>query len=363
MGIRELHESLGAQFGALDGLDVVTTYGDLPGECRAFLETAGVLDLSSRGRLCVVGADRHRFLHGQVTNEVAKLRPGDGCFAGLVSAKGKIEMDLHIFCLEQELLLDFEPEYSDAVRGRFEAYVIGDDVQIVDAAPFYGLASVQGPRSKDVLDRLEWGVDLPGKGHGIVTINDAALGLVYVANNPRLGNVGFDLFVPQTGLAALFERTIRAATDLGGRVCGSSAWEQTRVEAGIPRYGVDMDDSNLAPETGIERCGISYSKGCYIGQEIIARIKTYGQVAKALRVLEFADSTGPLPARGDKLWSSGGKDVGYVTSAVRSFASGRVSGMGYVRKEANEIGQELVWKSEQSSRAVKILGLPFAKSC
>ncbi len=149
MGIRELHESLGAQFGVLNGLDMVVTYGDLPGECRAVVETAGVVDLSSRGRLCVVGMDRRRFLHGQVTNEVAKLRLGEGCFAGLVSARGRLEMDLHIFCLEEELLLDLEPGYADAVRRRFEVYVIGDDVQIVDAAPFYRLASGQGPRSKE----------------------------------------------------------------------------------------------------------------------------------------------------------------------------------------------------------------------
>ena len=89
MEIRELHKSLRAQFGVLNGLEVVTTYGDLPGECRALVETAGVMDLSARGRLCVVGADRHRFLHGQVTNEVAKLPIGEGCFAGLVSAKGR----------------------------------------------------------------------------------------------------------------------------------------------------------------------------------------------------------------------------------------------------------------------------------
>lgn len=362
MSIRELHESLGAQFEVLDGLAVVTTYGDLAGEHRALVEVSGVMDLSSRGRLCVVGADRRRFLHGQVTNEVAKLRPGEGCFAGLVSAKGRLEMDLHIFCLEEELLVDFEPGYTDAVRGRLEAYVIGDDVQIVDAAPFYDLVSVQGQGSKEVLERLALGVELPIKGHGIVTVNDAGLGLVYVANNPRLGSSGFDLFVPQAGMATLFERTVRVSTDLGGCACGLGAWEQARVEAGIPRYGVDMDDSNLAPETGIERCGISYSKGCYIGQEIIARIRTYGQVAKALRVLEFAESTGVLPAQGDKLWTAVGKEVGYVTSAVRSLGSGRVRGLGYVRKEVNEIGQELTWKSPEGDRVVKVIGVPFSQS-
>ena len=362
MGIRELQESLGARFKALNGVDLVASYGDLSGEWRALVETAGVVELSSRGRLCVVGADRRRFLHGQVTNEVSKLGLGDGCFAGLVSAKGKLEMDLHIFSLEEELLVDFEPGYHETIRGRLEAYVIGDDVQIVDAAPYYGLVSVQGPVSKKVLERLELLRDPPSADHGIVTVHDDALGLVYVANNPRVGSVGFDLFVPQAGLVPLFERMVHAARDLGGRACGFEAWEQARVEAGIPRYGVDMDATNLAPETGLERCGISYSKGCYIGQEIIARIRTYGQVTKALRVLGFEGSTGALPARGDKLWTLAGKEAGYVTSAVRSVATGHVSGLGYVRKEVNEIGQELVWKSSDGSFSVKIQGLPFSKS-
>src|SRR5438045_3609418 len=107
--IRQFHEQLGARFGTLNGCEVVLDYGDSSSEYEALQSTAGVIDLSFRGRICLAGADRSRFLHGQVTNDVNKLKIGQGCYAALVSAKGKIESDLNIYCLENELLLDFEP--------------------------------------------------------------------------------------------------------------------------------------------------------------------------------------------------------------------------------------------------------------
>ncbi len=362
MGTLETQTHWEPTFGKLNGLDVVSSYGDPTEEWRAFAETAGVIDISSRGRLCFVGQDRHRFLHGQLTNEVAGLQPGEGCFAGLVSAKGKLEMEVHVFCLEDEILVDFEPGYFDAVRRRFEAYVIGDDVEIVDASPFYGMAGVHGPRSEAVLKGMGLGLELPAKDHGIVTANDPVLGLIYVTNNPRLGVQGFDVLAPVGVIPELLERLRRAAAEFGGRACGFDAWENKRVEAGIPRYGVDMDATNLAPETGLERRGISYSKGCYIGQEIIARIRTYGQVAKALRVLEFSGSAAGLPARGDALWTSDRKEVGYVTSVIRSLADARITGLGYVRKEFNEVGREIFWKGPTGEFAVKIKGLPYSSA-
>src|SRR5216110_3403490 len=113
--IREFHQRLNARFSAVNGLEVVEHYGDAPADHAALRETAGVLDLSFRSRLCLTGADRVRFLHGQVTNDVKKLRVGEGCYAALVTAKGKMESDLNIFVLQDELLLDFEPGLTQAV--------------------------------------------------------------------------------------------------------------------------------------------------------------------------------------------------------------------------------------------------------
>src|SRR5687767_11471984 len=109
-------------------------------------DSAGVLDLSSRGRVCVTGADRVRFLNGQVTNNVKDLVVGHGCYAALVNAKGKLQSDLNVYCLADELLLDFEAGFAEVVIGRLEKYIIADDVQVIDVSPNYGMLTVQGPR-------------------------------------------------------------------------------------------------------------------------------------------------------------------------------------------------------------------------
>src|SRR6058998_2886790 len=150
MNVLELHSfhaGLNARFTEVNGMEVVEHYGDPMAEHAALRDAAGLLDLSFRSRLCLLGADRQKFLNGQVTNNVKDLKVGEGCYAALVNAKGRMQSDLNIFVLEDEILLDVEPGYGAAVTQRLEKYIIADDVQVVDAAPHYGLLSVQGPKS------------------------------------------------------------------------------------------------------------------------------------------------------------------------------------------------------------------------
>jgi folate-binding protein YgfZ len=169
---------------------------------------------------------------------------------------------------------------------------------------------------------------------------------------------GFDLFVPVADIANTFDRLVTQALSRKGGPAGWQALETVRIEAAIPRFRQDMDESNLAPETGIESRAISYSKGCYIGQEVIARIRTYGQVAKTLRGLKFDAEASNLPAHGDKLFL-GDREVGYVTSTVISPALGVAIGLGYVRREHNEIGTELIAGNASRPIPARIVDLPF----
>src|SRR5271163_4294120 len=132
LALHELHEGLGAHFAEVNGCEVVNDYGDWLAEHAALRGAAGVMDLSFRGRICLTGADRVRFLNGQVTNNVKDLRAGEGCYAALVTAKGKLESDLNIYQLPNELLLDFEPSLMEAISCRLDKYIIADDVQVVD---------------------------------------------------------------------------------------------------------------------------------------------------------------------------------------------------------------------------------------
>src|SRR6058998_3896245 len=145
--LHEFHDGLSARFTEVNGMEAVAHYGEPLEEHAALRDAAGVLYLSFRSRLCLLGADRQKFLNGQVTNNVKDLKVGQGCYAALINAKGRMQSDLNIHVLENEILLDFEPGYAAAVAQRLEKYVIAEDVQVVDVAPHYGLLSVQGPKS------------------------------------------------------------------------------------------------------------------------------------------------------------------------------------------------------------------------
>lgn len=347
LALHEFHHGLNAHFGKLNGTEIVADYGDTPAEYTALRESAGVLDLGFRGRICLTGADRARFLHGQVTNEVKSVRVGEGCYAALVTAKGKMESDLNIYCLQDELLLDFEPGLTEKISQRLEKYIVADDVQVVDVAPLYGLLTVQGPKAETVVRGLEIFPEVPATPFQSVKISDAMLGEIYLANQPRVSLAAapsFDLFVPMNSVAAVADKLIAAAKSVGGRACGWDVLEMARIEAGIPRFGADMDETNIPLECGIEARAVSYSKGCYIGQEVINRIHSIGHVNKELRSLRLANDLKTLPARGDKLFKDD-KEVGYVTSAVKSRALNANIALGYVRREANQVGMELVLRS------------------
>lgn len=354
--LHQWHQTQGARFRALHNCEIVSDYGERLIEHTSLCDSAGVLDLSFRSRLCLTGADRQRFLHGQVTNDINRLSVGQGCYAALITAKGKMVSDLNIYRLTDEFLLDFEPGLSVAVRERLEKYIIADDVQVVDVAKPYGHLSVQGPNAPEALQRAGWRIEGLAQSMSFISTVEQS-GEIYVMNQPRTGSRGYDLFVPSAGLVETADRLLRATQEMGGRLCGWDALETARIEAGIPRFGVDMDESNLPPEAGLDERAISYTKGCYIGQEIIARIRTYGQVAKALRGLRFEQSA-PLPIRGDRLFRDG-KEAGLITSAVASPRLRANIALGYVRREYNQIGNELTVRTEAEESSARIVDLPF----
>jgi folate-binding protein YgfZ len=359
LALHEFHTALDARFTEVNGVEVIEEYGDWLAEHGALHDIAGVLDLSFRSRLVLTGSDRVRLLNGQVTNNVKDLPVNEGCYAALVTNKGRMQSDLNIYILPDEILLDFEPGLSGAISDRFNKFIIADDVQVIDAAPHYGLLSVQGPQAWTVVERLQLPLPMPEKPFQSRSMKDEMLGEIYCMNQPRVGSSGFDLFAPTASLAALADKLIAAAKGVGGRACGWRALETARIEAGIPRFGAEMDETNLAPEAGIEGRAISYTKGCYIGQEVIARIRTYGQVAKALRGLRFAGAAQELPRKGDKLFA-GGKEVGYVCSAIRSPTLNTRIGLGYVRREHNAMGNTLRVRTAGGEVEAFITPMPIA---
>ena len=361
LALHELHQTLKATFTEVNGFEAVAHYGDHRAEYAALRASAAVFDLSFRSRLCLLGADRIQFLHGQVTNDVNSLGPVHGCYAALVTTKGRMQGDLHIWNLAEELLLDFEPGFAAAVVARLEKYIVSEDVQVIDVAPHYGLLSVQGPKAAEVVAQLGLGVELPTEELRFISASDTTLGQIYLMRQSHAGELGFDLFVPMASLGAVADKLIAAAKSRGGRACGWQALEIARIEAGIPRFGVDMDETNLPPEAGIGARAMSYRKGCYIGQEVLNRLHTMGRVNRELRGLRLAGGLTELPSRGDKLFKDG-KEVGHITSATVSPALSASIALGYVRREWLAAGTELTLEMKNGSSRAEVAELPFVKA-
>ena len=353
--LQELLTENGAEWGTLAGERVVLHYGDVQVEHGHLTESVALIDLTARGCLAVLGDDRVKFINGQVTNEVAGLRPGQGCYAALVNAKAKMQADLNIYRLQDELILDFEPGLLETVTARLESHLVADQADLVDASPHFGLLSLQGPKTTDALESL--GLKLPDElfAHTQVTQNE--LGEWYLMRNDRLGQVGCDLYIPTAHLPGAAKRLAKAVAGQGGGLAGWEAIEIARIESGIPRFGSDMDGRTLPPEANLESRAISYTKGCYIGQEIIARIRTYGKVNRTLVGYRLDDELAKTATPGTKLVDDTGKAVATITSLAQSPEFGAIA-LGLAKRTHSKSGQVLTAETPATGRA-KVASLPF----
>lgn len=353
------HQANGAYLDPSRTVPTLLHFGDPEAEALAIQQTCGVFDLSARGRLCVAGTDRATFLHGQITNRVKGVPVGSGGYACLVNAKGKMHTDLWYHILEQEVLLDFEPGYSAAVLARLEQFVIADDVQILSAASAFGLLSFQGPQARGTAVEVARPPARDWRDFDIAPLDDPEFGRCYLAQTPRLGMPGFDWYVPVPHLEAAAQRIEKIRAKQAIRWCGESAWDLARVAAAIPRFGVDMNETTLPPEAGMESVAVSYNKGCYIGQEVIARIRTYGQTARLLRGLRFEPCPDSSKPQSGAVLLREGKEVGRVTSVAHSPRWGGTIGLGFVRKEWKEIGTILDWQGPTGGGRVSVATVTF----
>jgi folate-binding protein YgfZ len=301
----------GAVLGALGDVSIALHYGDPAKEAAALRMGAGLIDLAWRGAIEMSGRDRARFLHGMCTNDIKKLQPGQGCMAAVVNRQGKMVAEMIVHVAENALLLEMDRSNLQPTIDHLNRFLVADDValKISDAA----VVGLFGPRAQALLGLR----DLPDfhfqmRESGVV------------ARNRTLGVEGCHLLLPAS-------RSEEVARMLGHGVtpAGFTAAEALRIESGFPRWGADMDATLLPMEAGLEPIGISYTKGCYIGQEVIQRVKTYSEPPRMLVQLEVMDA-----APGDKI-SAGAEEIGAVTSAASGVA------LGIVRKEFKAPGTEL----------------------
>jgi len=287
-------------------------------------ESAAWLDLSTRGKIRVTGEDRARLLHAMTTQDVQALTPGQGCYAFFLNAQGRILGDVNIFCREDSFLLDTEPETRQKLYDHIDRYIIADDVTLLDVTGEMSTIAIEGPQAAAVLERL--GAPLPEADYATRSWSGSI-----VARVSSTGARGYSIFMLPTKKAELIAAlNIPEATPEEART--------VRIEHGKPRYGEEITERYLVQETA-QLNAVSFSKGCYLGQEIVERVRSRAQIHRVLRRLTI-DATEPPPA-GTKL-KSGDADSAEIASAIYSPALGKVAALAYVRTQFAEPGTEML---------------------
>jgi len=297
---------------------------------------AASIDRSSHGRIVVRGNDRATYLQGLLTNDIVALTAGSGCYAAYLTPQGRMISDLRVYELGDVLLLNLpDVETKSTVLGKLEQFIFSEDVQLGDVTGAFAQVAVVGPAAAPIVAAL-LGESVERVGalaeHGCLRASIAG-GAAIVTRVTDTGEPGFDVYVEAAGLPAL-----EAALASGGvPELDAATADVLRVEAGVPLFHRDMDEDTIPLEAGIEARAINMNKGCYVGQEVIVRVlhRGHGRVAKKLAGLTIDSDA--VPALGS-IVKSGDKDIGQVTSAVRSIALGRPIALAYVQRDFLEPG-------------------------
>jgi folate-binding protein YgfZ len=332
------------------GVELPAHFNDWQAEWAAVRQRCGLLDGRFRALLRLGGSDRVTFLQGMVSNDVAKLQEGEGTYAALLTQQGKVVSDLRIYALADELWLDVPATRLTAIRESLERFIVADDVEFASQDAWAALVAVEGPHAARVLIGVtgESVAALRAYGHREVSFEGSRLRVVAASHG---GEPGYVLFgSPEVG--GLLWEHCRAA---GAEPVGMEALNVLRVEAGIPWHGQDMDESTLISEVGLE-AAISFSKGCYLGQEVVERVAARGQVHRTLVGLLCEGPTVPLA--GAEL-TQDGKAVGWITSAVWSPARAGVIALGYLRRECSAVGSEVRLAGPELGVVAHVAPLPF----
>ncbi len=323
-------------------------------ELAALLESVGVSGLDHVGWIRVTGSDRVRWLNGMVTNSIQDLKPGQGNYSFALNAQGRIQGDLVAFADEGEsLLLETAKERLPGLMALLDRYIIMDDVELEDVSPERSGLAVTGPKAQALLTELGLNAGPDGsisKVRGEWRGAEMEIIRAYSPLVPR-----FEVWTDPAGWDQLSVAATASALSLGGDGVGAHAMEWLRILEGTPRYAADIRDKELPQETGQTRA-LHFAKGCYLGQEIVERIRSRGNVHRAFSGFLLDGAAAPI---GSAIVAEG-KPVGELTSVARiPLPSGTVQlGLGYVRREAVERGLAMTYG--EGAGAASVVGLPYS---
>lgn len=344
--------------------NIPSDYGNPLEEYDAIESAAGVIRLPDASVLSIRGKNAEQFLNGLVSNDLKSLEAGQGTLAAFLDVAGKVQALTRIYKAtthdSTEFLIELESINADKIYRNLSRFVLAGEFFVDNLSTSLSAISIQGPKSPAVLAEV-CGEEVPSGdyGHKQLTIRDT---LVRVARHGRCSPLGFDIFV-ETDQADNVWDSILAVSEknkLGAMPIGRTVFEISRIENGIPKEPEDITPENILNETGLE-AAVSYKKGCYLGQEIVARIHWRGQPARRLSglIIETNDKV-ELPAAGTALFTSEDRKAGHLTSIARSFALNRTIALGYVHKYHITPGTKLTLKDgDQIISVAEVVTLPF----
>ena len=296
-------------------------------------QAAALIDRSAQGKIVLTGADRAAFLHALLTNDISRLTPGSGVYAAYLTPQGRMISDLRIVETGPEMLLDVEPSVGDALSERLDQLVFSEDVQIRNATRELAEIGVHGPLAAKALEQA---VGVPAAR--LESLNEydnvrAPGSSTTIVRDSAFGMAGFDVYLPMSDRGPLVDALMKA----GAVPMDADTVETLRIEAGRPKFAVDMDTDTIPLEAGIEDRAISMTKGCYVGQEVIVRVlhRGRGRVARRLVWLELEGAE--IPAAGDPILGAGA-EVGRITSAAFSPRANAPLALGYVLRDFASAG-------------------------
>lgn len=346
------HQKRGARLSRQAEWELPTDYGDPLSEYRALREGVGIADLSFQGLFLISGRDRIPFLQNLISNDLNNLPPQKGLYTTLLTAKGRVLSDFYLYPLSDALLMEVEWTNAKQTVDQLMRFKLRSQVKI--ETPAWGHLLVSGPRARPLLERLLG--PLPKmEEKSFLQAERAGRSLLCVKRSIS-GGEDYHLYPSIETLENLWEDLFREGAVFDPAPVGQSALEIARIEAGKPRYGIDLDEHIIPIEAGLGPEAISYTKGCYPGQEVMARIQTYGHVNKNLTGLVLEGAA--LPKKDDKVFQEE-KELGWITSSTWSPRLGKVIAMAYLRPQIAAPETAVEVESDGIRRPARVTALPF----
>jgi folate-binding protein YgfZ len=343
----EMHRKNGTPLASWFGCALPEEFADWKREYGFLRETVGLIDLNYRAYLKFTGPDRVRYLNAILTNNIKDLKAGESVVSLFLSPQGHIQAEIETIPWPGSLQCVSFAMIRERLREGLEKYIIMDDVALTDETESWATVAVEGPKSAEVLEQI--GVRAASlKSRQWTEFGTGA----WLVRRDILGTESFEFTMGREQVAAVWNTLAEAAASAGGGPAGYRALNSVRLEQGIPWFGYDFGEKHIPHEAGLENSHISYTKGCYTGQEIVERVRSRGQVNRVRVSLQF---DGEAPEANTAL-ASEGKEVGYVTRTGFSPARTANIGMGYVRREKSREGTRL----EAAKTGAQVIPTPIA---